>query len=179
MLGRLGGFEQDRARLLEEVKLEAHRAVEGYDHQAEARRLAGEVRDAVAGGALLQVGALGLGAAVTALATTTLADVTGLLAAGTLSVVGLFLLPARRRKARQELRDRVSAMRETLLGRLTEAFERERTRSLARIDEALAPYTRFVRAERERLEAQRRDAASLRGALEALQARVDEAAGPA
>jgi len=177
MIGRVGGFEHDRARLLEEVRREAHRAVDSYDHQAEARRLAGAVRDAVAGGALLQVGALGLGAAVTALATTTLADVTGLLAAGTLSVIGFLLLPARRRQARHQLRERVMAMRGTLMARLSEAFEKELSRSLERLGEALGPYTRFVRAERERLEAERDEIERLRGELEGLRARV-EAAGP-
>jgi small GTP-binding protein len=177
MVGRVGGFEHDRARLLAEVRREAQRAVEGYDHQAEARRLAGAVRDAVAGGALLQVGALGLGAAVTALATTTVADVTGLLAAGTLSLVGLLLLPARRRRARLELRERVTAMRETLLARLNDAFEREIARGLEGIGEALGPYTRFVRAERERLTALRDGIDSSLAAIQALRARV-EALGP-
>lgn len=177
MIGRVGGFEHDRGRLLEEVRRDAHRAVESYDHQAEARRLAGAVRDAVAGGALLQVGALGLGAAVTALATTTFADVTGLLAAGTLSVIGLLLLPARRRQARRHLRERVTAMRGTLMARLGDAFEQELSRSLGRLGEALGPYTRFVRAERERLQAQRHEIDRLTGELLALRGRV-EAVGP-
>jgi hypothetical protein len=123
------------------------------------------------------VGAVGLGAAVAALATTTLADVTGLLAAGTLSVIGFLLLPARRRQARQQLRERVASMRATLMARLTDAFEREASRSLARLGEALAPYTRFVRAERERLEGQSRDVKRLAEELGALRTRV-EAAGP-
>jgi hypothetical protein len=175
MLGVVGGFEHDRTRLLEEVRREAHRAVESYDHQAESRSLAGAVREAVAGGALLQVGAVGLGAAVAALATTTLADVTGLLAAGTLSVIGFLLLPARRRQARQQLQERVASMRATLMARLTDAFEREASRSLTRLGEALSPYTRFVRAERERLEGQSRDVERLNGELAALRARVEAA----
>jgi GTP-binding protein EngB required for normal cell division len=178
MLGYVGGFEHDRARLLAEVRREAQRAVEGYDHQAEARRLAGSVRDVVAGGALLQVGALGLGAVVTAIATTAVADVTGLLAAGTLSVVGLLLLPARRRRARLELRQRVTAMREKLLARLSDAFEREIARGLERFDEALGPYTRFVRAERERLTALRDELDRLLGAFDGLRARVEAVGAP-
>ncbi len=174
MLGRLGAFEHDRSRLLEEVRREAHRAVESYDHQAEARRLAGAVRETVAGGALLQVGAIGLGAAVTALATTALADVTGLLAAGTLSAVGLLLLPARRRHARQQLRESVAAMRETLTTRLGEAFDRELQRCVERIGESIGPYTRFVRAERERLDGLRTEAERLGSELGRLRGRVEQ-----
>ena len=86
-------FEYDRQRLLEAVRGEAQRAIEGYDAAAEAKRLAGSVRDAVAQTALLQVSAVGLGTIVAVLASTTVADVTGILAAGALSVIGLFVLP--------------------------------------------------------------------------------------
>lgn len=176
IVGGMGAFEHDRGRLLEEVRREAHRAVESYDHQAEARRLAGAVRDAVAGGALLQVGAIGLGAAVATLATTTFADVTGLLAAGTLSVIGLLLLPARRRTARQQLRERVAAMRATLMTRVGEAFDKELERSVQRIGEALSPYTRFVRAERERLLGRRAEAERMAAELAGLRGRVEKVA---
>jgi hypothetical protein len=72
MVGHVSGaFESDRVRLLENVRRHAQRAVESFDHAEEARRLAASVRDIVAGAALLQVGAIGLGAVVTALATTT------------------------------------------------------------------------------------------------------------
>jgi GTP-binding protein EngB required for normal cell division len=173
MIGRVSGFEQDRTRLLDDVRREAHRAVESYDHQEESRRLAEEVREAVAGGALLQVGALGLGAAVAALATTTFADVTGLLAAGTLSVIGFLLLPARRRQARQQLQERVASMRATLMARVTDAFDREMARSLGRLGEALSPYTRFVRAERERWEDQSREIDRMKKELDAVRAQVE------
>jgi GTP-binding protein EngB required for normal cell division len=167
-----GGFEHDRARLIEGVRREAQRAVEGYDARAEARRLADSVRDAVAGAALLQVGALGLGAAVTALATTTLADVTGIAAAGALSVIGFLLLPARRREARRELRAKVSALRERLMGALTASFDAELERARQRLLEAVGPYTRFVRAEGERYRRERDELVARREALEALRARL-------
>jgi small GTP-binding protein len=178
LIGSVGVFEHERARRLQEVRREAHRAVESYDHDAESRRLAAAVRDAVAGGAILQVGAIGLGTAVATLATTTLADVTGLVAAGTLSVVGFLLLPARRRQARRQLQESVRSIHTTLMARLHEAFEKELARSLERIGEALSPYTRFVRAESERLEAQRREIARLAGDLEGLRARIEQVGRP-
>ncbi len=174
MLGRADApFDYDRQRLLEDVRREAYRAVETFDHQAEARRLAASVRETVTGGALLQVGAVGLGAAVAALASTTLADVTGLLAAGTLSVIGLLLLPARRRKARLDLRATVAGMREKLLSALTTSFEAEAERARGRLQEALGPYTRFVRGEGDRLRELRTGAEGLRHTLESLRSRAD------
>jgi chromosome segregation ATPase len=106
---------------------------------------------AVAGTALVEVSAIGLGAIVTLIATTTLADVTGILAASAVAVLGLFVIPARRREAKKELREKIGTMRQQLMSTLTGQFERELERSLHRINEAIAPYTRFIRAERDRL----------------------------
>jgi small GTP-binding protein len=174
MVGHIdGAFESDRVRLLEEVRRQAQRAVESFDHAEEARRLAASVRDIVAGAALLQVGAIGLGAAVTALATTTFADVTGVMAAGALSILGLLLLPARRQTAHRQLRARVAVMRETLMATLSSSFDGELERSRGRILEAIAPYSRFVRSEGERLRGQRGELTALRSELEALKARIE------
>jgi small GTP-binding protein len=141
-------FALDRRRLLDAVVREAQRTVSSYDPKAEADLLAQRVRDALAGTALLQVSALGLGATVAALATTTAADVTGLLAAGTLSIVGLLVLPARRRRARRELNATVAALRERLTSSLEASFTREVDAGAERIRAAVGPYSRFVRSER-------------------------------
>ena len=173
MVGRVqGAFETDRARLLETVKREAQRAVEGYDKDAEGRRVAEDVRDAVVHTSVLQVGALGLGTIVTMLATSSAVDVTGIMAAGAISVLGLLVLPARRRRASAELREKTHAMRERLMGALTSQFDRELDRSVQRIQEAVGPYTRFVRGERERLGATRDALRTLRGELERLKAAI-------
>jgi hypothetical protein len=174
MVGRVEDrFGYDRRRLLGAVRTEAQRAVDGYDAPAEARRLAQTVRDSVAQTALLQVSALGLGALVTTLATSTAADVTGLVAAGALSILGLFVLPARRRKARAELAARVASLREKLLSSLTASFESERDRSLQKVREAIAPYSRFVRTEGDRLRAAESALGDLDDGLAALAGRVE------
>jgi small GTP-binding protein len=173
MLGRVQGtFESDRARLLETVKRESQRAVESYDQDAEGRRLAEGVRDAVAHTAVLQVGALGLGTIVTMLATSSVVDVTGIMAAGAISVLGLLVLPARRRQATTELREKVHDMRQKLMGALTGQFDREVERSAQKVQEAVGPYTRFVRAERERLTATREELRRIRAEMERLQAAI-------
>ena len=173
MVGRVGSFEHDRTRLLESVRREAQRAVESYDQEAESSRMAESVQAAVAGVAALQVGALGLGAVVVVLASTTLADVTGILAAGAVSVLGLLVLPTKREMAKNELRGKVAAMRGRLMEALTGQFDHELERSINRLREGMGPYTRFVRSEGERL-AEARDALRrLREALLALKERVE------
>ena len=166
-------FAYDRARLLESVREAAREAVVHYDAPSEARRLAEKVRESVAQAALLQVSALGLGTIVAALASTTAADVTGILAAGVLSLVGLFLLPARREKARRELAAKVAAVREKLMASLTASFETERERAAARVREAVVAVRR-LRPPREG--APRRGAGRARPAgprLDDLTARID------
>jgi hypothetical protein len=170
-------FDYDRQRLLDAVRNEAQRAVEGYNAPAEARRLAQSVRDSVAQTALLQVSAVGLGALVATLATTTALDVTGMVAAGTLSVVGLFILPARRRKARADLATRVEALRQKLVSALTDSFGTERDRSREKVREAIAPYSRFVRSEGDRLREAQSALSTLGDGLEALSGRVSWVGG--
>ncbi len=173
-VGELGKFDYNRRELLETVGRAARSAIRGYDQSAEARRMAESVRAAVTGTAAVEVGAIGLGTLITVLATTQVADVTGLLAAGTLAALGLFILPARRRRAKAELRRKILALREQLMSGLTDQFERETDRSILRIREAVMPYTRFVRAERERLNARRDELAEIRGNLAQLRELVEE-----
>lgn len=154
VVGRVAGaLENDRARLLETLGRAARQTVDRYDRVAEASRMAESVRTAVAGAALLGAGAVGLGTAVTMLATTTAADVTGILAASTLAVVGLFVIPTRRHRAKRELRKRIAQLRRQLSEAIGGQFEREVDRGVQRIRESVGPYDRFVRSERERLEA--------------------------
>src|SRR5690606_20346639 len=110
-----GHFELDRRRLLETVGRAAERAVDGYDRRREAADMAESVRTAVAGAALAEAGAIGLGAAVAALASTTFADVTGILAASALAVVGMFVIPVRRRQAKATLAAKIETLRTNLM----------------------------------------------------------------
>jgi hypothetical protein len=112
---------------------------------------------------------------VTALATTTLADMTGILAAGAISVLGLLILPAKRAATKSELRGKVEHMRARLIESLTGQFDHELQKSLGRIGEAISPYTRFVRSERERLSEVRGDLRRIRAGLEAIKARLPAA----
>jgi chaperonin cofactor prefoldin len=65
--------------------------------------------------------------------------------------VGLFVIPAKRRKAKADLRAKIEDMKGRLMATMTAEFEREMEHSLHRLEEAIAPYTRFVRAEQEKL----------------------------
>jgi hypothetical protein len=112
---------------------------------------------AAAGGA-----ALGLGTLVTIAASTAAADVTGIIMASVVAALGFLVIPARRRKAKAEMQEKVTALRERLATALRTEFERAQEQSTARVAQAVEPYSRFVRAEQTRWNDARSVLASLR-----------------
>ena len=174
IVGRLsGGFEYDRTRLLDTVGKVAQDTLRNYDKAREAHRMAESVQSAVANAALLEVGAVGLGAAVTLAATSSTLDATGIAAASLMAVLGLFVLPHRRNKAKAELREKISTLRKQLSEALETQFRKEIGRSRGRIDETIAPYTRFVRAERDELSQRAKDLETIRAAGATLRSVLD------
>lgn len=175
IIGQVGGqFEYSRRALLDSVGRAASRAVASYDKEYEAAELAEGIRFAVALAASIEVGAVGLGTILTIALTTTAADVTGILAAGALAAVGLFVLPSKRRQAKADLRAKIATMREQIMTGMTAQFERELERSVQRIREAIAPYTRFIRAEQEKLKEVQSSLSEVESALKLLRAQVGE-----
>ena len=165
-------FEYKRQALLDSVGRAAQEVVASYDKEAEAREIAESVQAAVAGTALLEVGAVGLGTLLTLALSSTAADLTGILTASVLAAVGLFVIPAKRRRAKADLRAKIEDMKGRLMASMTTQFEREMVHSLHRLEEAIAPYTRFVRAEREKLEQMERKLKDTLEALKVLRVRI-------
>jgi small GTP-binding protein len=145
-----GSFEYDRRALLGSLGQTARSVLQRHDHQREATQLAASVRDAVTQATLLEAGAVGLGAVSMAILGSAAADVTGLFAASVLAGIGLWLLPRKRRQAKTQFRARTEELRQRLMTALRDEFQRELELSTQRIRDALAPYNRFVRGERER-----------------------------
>ena len=173
IIGDIGSFSYDRERIMEGVGRETQRVVESFDKQSEAETLAEGTRTAVAAVAAVEIGALGLGAAIAAAATTAAADFTGILFASVIAALGLFIIPAKRRQAKQELRQKMVDMRSQLAQSLSNHFERELERSLQHIREAITPYTRFVRAEGEKMQQSQSALQHIKDELDGLKLRVN------
>ena len=169
-------FHQDRARLVDAVGRETQRVVDTFDRRREARELADGARNAVAAAAAAGAGAVGLGTLVTVAASTAAADVTGLIMASVLAALGFFIIPAKRQRAKEEMRRKITDVRERLSSALRGQFTREINSSGSRIREGIAPYSRFVRAEGDKLRETEQQLVALTGQLEAIRARVDSLA---
>lgn len=153
MIGTVNSnFELNRQNLLASVGQNAQRVVERYDRESESLKLAQEVQSAIFQTAAVEVGALGLGALLVALLNGVWLDVTGVLGASVVAALGLYVLPYRRSKVKSELRAQVNELRDQLDRAVTHQFENELTQSMQRLRDAIAPYTRFVRVEREKME---------------------------
>jgi small GTP-binding protein len=176
LIGEVGdSFEYNRGQLLRSVGKNAQDVVQRYDRERESEKLALSIQGAVAQTAALEVGAVGIGAVVVALATTRFVDATGIIAAAIIAGYGLFILPNRRRKARDEFSRTTNALRERLGEVVRRQFEAELARSVERMREAIAPYTRFVRSEHARMTRAGEDLASLDTEVGALK---DEISAP-
>jgi small GTP-binding protein len=175
IVGQVGGqFEYNRHRLLESVGRAAKDVVQTYDRETEARKLAQSVRDAVAGTAIVEVSAVGLGAVLVAILHGALLDFTGILSASALAVVGLLVIPARRRRAKKDLNDKLEDLRQRLQKAMSEEFDRELDHSLHRLRESIAPYTRFIRAEKKKMTRIQGELVEIQSSLGQVRTRIEE-----
>lgn len=170
-------FHYDRTRLIDAVGREAQRVVDSYDRRQEAQQIADNARAAVATAAAAGATAVGLGTLVTMAATTAAADVTGLALASVAAAVSFFVLPAKRRKAREQMRARIGRLRQDLSTALHRQFSIEIERSGERIREGIAPYSRFVRAEERKLQDVDAELSAINAEIATLRARIEETAG--
>lgn len=170
---REGTLAYDRQRLIESIGAATRRAVESYDRDREAAELAEAARSAVIGTGLAgAAGAAGLGVAITAGLHLSFLDVTGVVAGIAFATLGALILPARRRKAKRDLEEKLAALRSKLVTSLTEQFQREMRRSAQRVEDTVAPFSRFVRSETSKYSEQQTQLEELEAHLSGLQAQL-------
>ena len=166
-------FHEERRRMVETVGRAAQNVVDTYDRRREASQLADGARNAVATAAAATGGAIGLGTLVTLAASTAAADFTGILLASVVAMLGFFIIPAKRNKAKAAMREKIADVRTRLSNALRGQFQEEIGRSTARMKDSIAPYSRFVRSEGDKLRETESRLAALRTDLERVRHRVD------
>jgi hypothetical protein len=169
--------EVRRRELIDKMGKTVQGIVGSYDRDKEASELAKHVEMAVAQTAALEVGALGLGTLVTAAVVSSSVDITGIVAAGTLAIIGFFVIPYKRNQAKEDFKRKMITLRTQLLESLTTSFNTESKNAVERLNNGIAPYTRFVRTERERIEMNETLLAGLRQKLSALRAKSQAVTG--
>ena len=131
------------------------------------------MRSAVAQAAIAGAGGIGLGAAIVAFVGTAAADVTGILAGVVLLGLGLYIIPARRKRAKEDFNTKMQELRTRLHAAMQEQFKKELNNPITRVQDAIAPYTRFVRAEQKKTQAMQEQVLQLDNALVTLKNEIE------
>jgi small GTP-binding protein len=168
----IGPRETRRRELIDTVGKSVQTIVNMYDRNKEASELAASVETAVAQTALLEAGAVGLGTLVSIIVLSSSMDITGILAASAMAIVGFFVIPYKRKQAKDNFKTKMQALREKLLGALTTQFNNERENVITRLKDGIAPYTRYVHSELERIEVAETTLNESRGTIATLRARA-------
>jgi len=178
MVGESYGPRDTRRReLIDTVGRTVQTIVESYDRNKESSELAASVEAAVAQTALLEVGAVGLGALVTMAVLSSTLDITGILAASTLAILGFFVIPFKRKQAKDRFKEKMLSLRTKLLSALTTQFKNESENAITRLKDGIAPYTRYVHSEHERIEKAENTLAIMKQKISELRARSQAVAG--
>jgi len=143
--------------------------VNSYNHKKEAEELSVLVEGAVAQTALFEVGAVGLGALVASTLFSAAMDVTGIVAASALAILGFFVIPYKRKQAIEGFKEKMNELRSNLMHTLELTFGREADLALSRLEAKIAPYTQGVRADQEKIARDAQVLAELKQTLEEMQ----------
>lgn len=138
-----------RHELISRVSQSIRTVVSGFDRKKQVEELGDLVQDSVAKTALFGVGAAGIGILVATVITARALDITGIVSAGTLAVLGIFVIPFKRKQAKDKFIEKMSEIRESLRESLSKTFKGEFSQSVARLRENISPYTAYVRSESE------------------------------
>ncbi len=173
VVGSVGGrFQYDRKNLLNNMRDRTETVMDTYNHNEEAMRLADSLQGAVLQTGLWSIGGVGLGAAVTAFVTSAAIDITGITAGALMVVLGATVLPRKRAKAKADLHAKMQELRDGLEVNLQEQVMRELQETTGKLSGTIAPYTRFVRSELERIDELRTELKSLRSRLHDLRVEI-------
>jgi small GTP-binding protein len=175
MIGEVGpSFGYNRQALLDSIGRVSREVVGSYNREAESRTIANEIQGAFASTALAEAGAIGLGTIVVTVVTGAAADLTGILLAAALAVGGFYILPRKRRQAQRDFQRRIAHLRTQLKDALTRQVHLELEQSTGRINEAIAPYRRFVQSQQQQLNEARGELVATEDALLRLRADVEK-----
>jgi uncharacterized protein HemX len=175
MIGEVGpSFGYNRQALLDSIGRVSREVVGSYNREAESRTIANDIQGAFASTALAEAGAIGLGTIVVTVVTGAAADLTGILLAAALAVGGFYILPRKRRQAQRDFQRRIAQLRSQLKEALTRQVHLELEQSTARINEAIAPYRRFVQSQQHQLNEARGELVATEDALLRLRADLEK-----
>ncbi|GGJ26434.1 dynamin family protein [Deinococcus roseus] len=165
-------FQMDRSAVLDALRSKTEEHTRELIEPSAAQDFSGKAQSSVMQAGLISVGGIGLGAAVIALIGGAAADVTGILASLAGVFLGAYWIPIRKRAALTQVKNQVGDAKILLRETLTREVNLEQERLDGRLRDALSPYTRFVKAEQERMNRENRRLTEFIARIEELEGRV-------
>jgi small GTP-binding protein len=163
-----------RRQLIDSVSTTIKAIVNQYDRKREAEQLGAFVQESVTQTALFGVGAVGIGALVATVLTTKALDVTGIVTAGALAILGLFVIPYKRKQAKEAFKDKMAELRQNLMKTLSNTFKLESDSAIQRLESNISPYTSYVQSEQVHLQTDKETLENLQGRLDTLSQSIPE-----
>jgi hypothetical protein len=118
------------------------------------------------------VSAIGVGAVLMLIFEALFFDITGILASGVLVTAGFFILPRKRRQAKEAFNQRITELITDLKQNIAAQFDAYMQATFEQIEDTLAPFDRFCRAEHDELTAAHQELQTLVRRLESLQEQI-------
>lgn len=165
-------FQYNREELFARLREPVERRLDEFDTEREAREIVTSVKEAVMSAFGVNVLAIGLGGIFLAVFTTAVLDFTGILTATLAAIAGWMIIPARRRHLIKEFEQKISKLNEDLAALLRTKFEEQLERYERQLLEVVAPYERFLEAERAKLEGGLEDLRGAQAEVATLEKRV-------
>ena len=131
-------------------------------------------QNAVTAGLAIEVSAIGIGAAVTTIATTVAADLLGIVAAFWVGIAGFLVLPYYKKKAQREFDEKISDIEDKLVAALQSEFTQEVEDQISQINNAIRPFERFVEASIESGQKQLDSLNGIRDEVESLRRELED-----
>ncbi len=178
ILGDVGGqFAYDRDKIYQGVIKKARAKIKAFDYQKESRNILTTFQNAMIHFAATEVGAIGIGAVLVSIFSTAFLDLTGILASGALVTAGFFILPRKRRQAKEEFNTRIQELIDDLRKNISREFDDYMHVTFDQIQETISPVARFCRVEHDELDVAGKELAELSGKLETLQSDITHRLG--
>lgn len=137
---------QERSALLQKMQTTIDEMLNKIDENIAANIGMKHAQSAVTTGLAIEVSAIGIGAALTAITTTVATDILGIVAAFWVGVAGLLVLPYYKKKSQKEFVEKIGEVEKKLTASLREAFTQEVESQYNEMNLAIRPFERFVEA---------------------------------
>ena len=173
IIGDIGGkFAYDRNTIYQNVIRESREHMKAFDFQAESRHILKAFQNAMIHFAATEVSAIGVGAVLVLIFEALFLDITGILASGVLVTAGFFILPRKRRQAKEAFDTRIQELIRELDTSISQQFDAYMLEKFDELKETLSPFDRFCRAEHDELDGARTELQALSQQLTMLQQEI-------